>query len=456
MDNISSQTESEIFYGLEDKPPFFASVFAALQHLLAIFVPIITPTLIIAGAMKLDIATSSYLVSMSLLISGVATWIQVRKVGALGSGLLSIQGTSFTFLDTCISIGEEKGLAGIFGTAIAGSPVEMIISRFLPYARKIITPLVSGIVVTMIGMSLIKVGIIDCAGGFAAKQNGTFGDYKYLAISGLVFCTIVLCNRCKNPFLRMSSIVIGMATGYIITICLGWVSFQGMKNVEYFSIPIPFRYGISFSFSGFLAMLLLYIITTIESLGDITATSMVSRQPIEGDVYFKRISGGVLADGFNSFLAGVFNTFPNTTFSQNNGIIQLTGVASRHIGYYIASFLVILGLFPVIGALFSLMPEPVLGGATIIMFGTIAAAGIKIIASNVINRRNLLIIALSFSLGLGVTFEPDILSRFPALVGSLFSSGITTGGLSAILLNIVLPYDLAEKKVEKIKEEIGI
>lgn len=179
MDNFETKaTESdhqsieknEIFYGLEEKPPFISSIFAALQHLLAIFVPIITPTLIIASALKLDLATSSYLVSMSLLVSGVATWIQVRKFGPVGSGLLSIQGTSFTFLDTCVSIGAEKGLAGIFGTAIAGSPIEMVISRFIPYTRKIITPLVSGIVVTMIGMSLIKVGIIDCAGGFAAKK----------------------------------------------------------------------------------------------------------------------------------------------------------------------------------------------------------------------------------------------------------------------------------------------
>lgn len=465
MDNFETKaTESdhqsieknEIFYGLEEKPPFISSIFAALQHLLAIFVPIITPTLIIASALKLDLATSSYLVSMSLLVSGIATWIQVRKFGPVGSGLLSIQGTSFTFLDTCVSIGAEKGLAGIFGTAIAGSPIEMVISRFIPYTRKIITPLVSGIVVTMIGMSLIKVGIIDCAGGFAAKKNGTFGEYKYLAISGLVFCIIVLCNRCKNPFLRMSSIVIGMGSGYIITIFLGWVNFQGLKNLEIVSVPVPFRYGISFSLSGFLAMILLYIITTIESIGDITATCMVSKQSIEGDLYLKRVSGGVLGDGFNSLLAGVFNTFPNTTFSQNNGVIQLTGVASRHVGHYIAGFLVLLGLFPFIGGLFSLMPEPVLGGATIIMFGTIAAAGIKIIATNVINRRSLLIIALSFSLGLGVTFEPGILSHFPPLVRSLFSSGITTGGLSAILLNIFLPHDLADKKIDKIKEEIGI
>ncbi len=191
VQEIKQEAGVDIIYGLDDKPPIVETIFAALQHLLAIFVPIMTPTLIISGALKLDLKTSSYLISMALFISGIATLIQVRKLGPIGSGLLSIQGTSFTFLGTCISIGAEKGLGAIFGTIIAGSPVEMIISRFIPAARKVITPLVSGIVVTLIGISLIKVGIINCAGGFAAKAAGEFGAYKYLGMAGLVLIIIV-------------------------------------------------------------------------------------------------------------------------------------------------------------------------------------------------------------------------------------------------------------------------
>ncbi len=446
----------DIIYGLDDRPPIVETIFAALQHLLAIFVPIITPTLIISGALKLDLKTSSYLISMALFISGIATLIQVRKLGPIGSGLLSIQGTSFTFLGTCISIGAEKGLGAIFGTIIAGSPVEMIISRFIPAARKVITPLVSGIVVTLIGISLIKVGIINCAGGFAAKAAGEFGAYKYLGMAALVLIIIVVCNRSSNPMIRMSSIVIGMGVGYILSIFVGWIDFSGLKGIVPFSIPRPFRYGIGFSVSGFIAMAILYLITTIESIGDLTATSMVSKQPIEGELYVKRIAGGVLGDGFNSMLAGIFNTFPNTTFSQNNGVIQLTGVASRYIGYFIAVFLVILGLFPIIGGVFKLMPDAVLGGGTLIMFGTIAAAGIKIMSSHVIDRRGLLIIAVSYGLGIGVIFAPDILDNFPPLIKSVFSSGITTGGLSAILLNIFLPKSEREKQLQQVEEEAGL
>jgi xanthine permease XanP len=446
----------EIIYSLHDKPPFVEAFFAALQHLLAIFVPIITPTLVISGVLGLDLKTSSYLVSMALFVSGLATFVQIHKVGPIGSGLLSIQGTSFTFLGACVSIGKASGLGVVFTTCMAASPVEMIISRFIPHAKKVITPLVSGIVVTMIGMSLIKVGITNCGGGVAAQNAGTFGSFKYLGMAALVFIAIIIFNRSKNPLLRMSSIVIGMGVGYIISIFLGWVDFSQLKQLDLIAIPIPFKFGVGFNISGFISLTFLYLITTIESIGDLTATSMVSNEPIEGDLYVKRVAGGVLGDGFNSFLAGLFNTFPNTTFSQNNGVIQLTGVASRYIGYYIAGLLMILGIFPMIGGVFKLMPDAVLGGGTIIMFGTIAAAGIKIIASHVIDRRGLLIMAISFGLGLGVTFVPDILNNFPPLLKSIFSSGITTGGLSAILCNILLPKSLREKQIERVEDEIGL
>jgi xanthine permease XanP len=332
----------------------------------------------------------------------------------------------------------------------------MIISRFIPHAKKIITPLVSGIVVTMIGMTLIRVGIISCAGGAAAKSAGTFGSFKYLGMAALVLIIIIIFNRSKNPFLRMSSIVIGMGVGYVVSTFLGWIDFSGLKSLDLLAVPVPFKYWIGFSVSGFISMLLLYLITTIESIGDLTATSMVSGEPIEGDVYMKRVAGGVLGDGLNSALAGVFNTFPNTTFSQNNGVIQLTGVASRQVGYYIAGLLMLIGIFPIVGGIFKLMPEPVLGGGTIIMFGTIAAAGIKIISSHVIDRRGLLIMAIAFGFGLGVTFEPTILDNFPPIIKAIFSSGITTGGLTAILANVLLPKSLREKKLERMEDEIGI
>jgi len=192
-------------------------------------------------------------------------------------------------------------------------------------------------------------------------------------------------------------------------------------------------------------MALLYLITTVESIGDLTATSMVSGEPIEGETYMKRISGGVFGDGVNSAIAAVFNSFPNTTFSQNNGVIQMTGVASRYVGFWIAGLLALFGLFPIIGGIFSIIPNAVLGGATIIMFGTVAASGIRIIASSIIDRRGVLIMAISLGLGLGVTFRPEILGIFSPLVKQIFGSAITTGGLTAIFLNVILPDELRKQ-----------
>lgn len=434
----TEKVNAGLIYGLNDRPPVKDAIFAALQHLLAIFVAIITPPLIIAGALKLDLETTGYLVSMALFASGISTFVQCRKLGPIGCGLLCIQGTSFSFIGPIISAGLTGGLATVFGACIAASTMEMLISRVLKYTRKIITPLVSGIVVTLIGMSLIKVGISACGGGAVAQANGTFGSLRYVGLSALVLVLIIFFNRSNNRYLRMSSIVIGLIVGYVVSWFMGMVDFSSVQSYGGFNLPLPFRYGLSFDISSFIALGIVYVITAIEAYGDITANSLISGEPVEGETFVKRASGGILADGFNSMLAGFLNSFPNSIFAQNNGMIQLTGVASRYVGYYIAGFLIILGLFPAVGLVFSLMPEPVLGGATLLMFGTVAAAGIRIIAAQKIDRKATLVMALSFSLGLSVELVPEILSQLPETIRNVFASGITTGGVTAILSNILI------------------
>lgn len=430
--------KSELIYGLEDKPKLKDALFAALQHLLAIFVAIITPPLIISGALSLDVETTGFLVSMALFASGVSTFIQCRRFGFIGTGLLCVQGTSFSFIGPIISAGLAGGLPLIFGSCIAASSVEMIISRLLKYTRKIITPLVSGIVVTLIGLSLIKVGINACGGGEAARAAGTFGSMDNIGLAVLVLVVIIFFNRSSNKYLRMSSIIIGIAVGYAVAGLLGKVDFGAIPEFGMLYVPVPFKYGIAFDWSSIVAIGVVYLITAIEAYGDITANSLISDEPVEGEKFIKRASGGIFADGFNSMLAGIFNSFPNSIFAQNNGMIQLTGVASRYVGYYIAGFLILLGLFPVVGLVFSVMPDAVLGGATLLMFGTVAASGIRIIAAQDIDRKAILVMALSFSLGLSVELVPDILMGFPEAVRSVFASGITTGGLTAIIANALI------------------
>lgn len=438
MDTPNARTPSVLLYGIEERPPLREAFFAALQHLLAIFIAIVTPPLIIAGALGLDHETTGFLVSMALFASGLSTFIQCRRIGGVGTGLLCIQGTSFSFIGPIISTGMLGGLPLIFGVCIAAAPVEMVISRLLRYTQKVITPLVSGIVVTLIGMSLIKVGIIACGGRTAAREAGTFGNPGYLGLAALVLALIVLFNRSRNRYLRMSSIFIGLGTGYLIAWWAGMIDFASVQHYGGINLPVPFKYGLAFDLSSFIAIALIFVITAIEAYGDITANSLISGEPVKGERFIKRASGGILADGMNSMLAGIFNSFPNSVFAQNNGIIQLTGVASRYVGYYIAGMLMILGLFPAIGLVFSLIPEPVLGGATLLMFGTVAAAGIQIIASQRIGRKEVLVIALSLSFGLSVELVPEVLDKMSISVRNIFSSGITTGGLTAILSNLLI------------------
>ena len=439
------EKSKELIYGLNDRPPIRETVFAALQHLLAIFLAIITPPLIISSALKFDLDTTGFLVSMSLFVSGLATFIQCRRFGPIGAGLLCIQGTSFSFISPIIGAGllgvvngkmnVEMGLSYIFGACLVASVVEMVVSRLLPYTRKIITPLVSGIVVSLIGMCLIKAGINSCGGGQAAVDGGTFGSLQNLGLALLVLVSIIFFNRSNNRFLRMGSIVLGLLIGCIAAYVLGMIDFSSLKGSGSLNIPVPFKYGLNFDLGTIIGIGLIYLVTAVEAFGDITANSLISGEPVEGPVFLKRAQGGVLADGFNSFLAAVFNSFPNSIFAQNNGMIQLTGVASRYVGYFIAAALVLLGLFPVVGKVFSLIPDPVLGGATLLMFGTVAAAGIRIIASTEITRKAVLVMAISFAMGLSVELVPGILDKMPDLIKNIFSSGITTGGLTAILAN---------------------
>ncbi len=440
--------KADLVYQLNDRPPLPQTLFAALQHLLAMFVAVITPSLIICQSLGVPADQTNTIISMSLFASGLSSFIQIRTFGPIGSGLLSIQGTSFNFLGPIIGAGLalkaggadiETMMAAIFGTILVASSAEILLSRVLQFAQRIITPFVSGFVVTLIGLTLVQVGLISMGGGYAAMADGSFGSLDKLALAGTVLAIIVLLNRAHNPYVRVAAIVIAMLVGYVMAYLMGMVNTDNLAETQFIALPIPMQYGLGFDWALFIPLVLIFLITALEAIGDITATSEVSGEPVKGPVYMKRIKGGVLADGLNSALAAVFNSFPNSTFSQNNGVILLTGVASRYVGYFIAGMLVLLGLFPGVASFVQLIPEPVLGGATIGMFGTIAAAGVRIISRVDLDRRAILIMALSFSMGLGIAQKPEILQFMPEFIKNLFSSGVAAGGITAIVLNLLLP-----------------
>ena len=439
-----SSSNSDLIYGLNDRPKPAPALLAALQHVLAAFVGIITPPLIIGSTLGLT-AHLPYLISMALMVSGVGTFIQARRPFGIGAGMICLQGTSFAFLGAVLSAGflvKQRGgspediMAMIFGVCFFGAVVQIVLSRFIGQLRRVITPLVTGIVITLIGISLIKVGITDLGGGFNAPD---FGAPTNLALGVFVVLTIILLNRSNTPWVRLSAIIIGLALGSLAAWFSGKLVPQALPDLPLVSLPIPFRFGFNFDWSAFLPIALIYLISSIETVGDLTANCMIARQPISGPSYISRLKGGVLGDGVSCMIAATFSAFPNTTFAQNNGVIQLTGVASRYVGLYIGVVLFCLGLFPLIGAVLQQIPKPVLGGATLVMFGSVAAAGVRILAQAPLDRRSMLIIATSFGVGLGIAAQPNLLHLMPTLVQNLFDSAITSGGLTAIVLCLLLP-----------------
>ena len=444
-----NQTDQlDLVYGLNDRPRPIIAFLAAFQHLLAIIVPIVTPGLLICLALGVSKEDTNMILSMSLVISGIATFLQCKKVGPFGAGLLIVQGTSFNFIGPIIGIGSamvaagtpvESVMAAIFGVVIAGSFIEMGVSRILPWVKMLITPLVTGIVVLLIGLTLIKEGLISMGGGYQAMSNNTFANADNLIMSCTVLGLIILLNRIRITWVKSSAILIALIAGYTLAGFMGHLDFSGLKDAPLVQVPTPMHFGLSYSWSLFIPMAFIYLVTSLEAIGDITATSKLSNQPVDGATWMERIKGGVLVNGANSFLAGIFNTFPSSVFAQNNGVIQLTGVASRYVGIWIAALLVILGLLPAVAGVIQAVPQAVLGGAVMVMFGAVAASGINILSGIHLDRRALLIIAISLALGLGVAQVPQILEHLPELFRNIFSSGVATGGIAALLLNIILP-----------------
>ncbi|MBZ7986735.1 uracil-xanthine permease family protein [Campylobacter canadensis] len=449
--------KNELIYGLNDKPPFSRAIFAALVHLLAMFVAVITPSLIIGKAIGLSDENITRIVSMSLFASGVAGFIQMMtfkiKNFQIGSGLLSIQGTSFNFVSVIISGGlilrnenlsDEEILAAIFGTLMLCSVAEMIVSMSLKYVRRVISDLVCGIVVMLIGLTLISAGLVSAGGGYASMdkniaENLQFASIQNLSLSGIVLLSIVILNSLKQPFIKVSALFFAILIGIIYASLIGRFDISDVHASSTFIYPIPLFYGLSIESSLILPFAIIFIVTSLETIGDISATSELSNQPTQGKDFERRLRGGVFANGLNSCVSGFFNTFPNSCFGQNNAVIALSGVASRYVGYIVCIMLIICGVFPVVAQFALRIPEPVLGGAILVMFGTIAATGIKIISRATLDKRALMILAISLALGLGVSTQPAILEHFPSIFKTLFSSAIATGGLCAILLELFLP-----------------
>lgn len=439
-------TEVNLIYGVDDDLDLPKKVLFGLQHIFAAFGGIIVVPLVIATSLGFDSKVTTALISASILGSGLATIIQAKGVGKVGARVACIMGTDFTFVSPAISVGSVLGLPGIIGATILGSLFEVILSFFIKPLMKFFPPLVTGTVVALIGLTLLPVSI-DWAAGGAGSAN--YASLENLAVAMFVLVITLLLNNYGKGMISSASILIGIVVGYIVCIPLGLVDFTPVKEASWLSFPKILEFGVTFDAKAVMAFIPAYFVATIGTVGCLKAIGEISNIDI-GD---KRVAAGVLSDGVGSALGGLVGSCPNTSFSQNIGIISLTKVASRHVAVMAGILLVILGFLPKVAAIITGIPNPVLGGVGIMMFGTVAAAGIRTLSNIKLTERNLLIIAISMGLGLGVTFRPDVIHNLPEAIRMIFSSGISTGTIAALILNAVLKESPTSMEFENMYDE---
>ncbi len=423
----------------DKKLPLNKSIPLGIQHVLAMFAGNITVPIIVAGVFGQTPEQKIFLIQMALFVAGVATIIQTVGYKEIGARLPIVQGTSFAFIPIMLPF-KAAGLGAVFTAAFIGGIFQIFIGKVLKPIRHLFPPLVTGIVVLMIGFSLLKVGFMYAGGGGWLMNNKPeiFANANHLTVAASVFIVAIFFNLRGKGMASAASILIGIVAGFIVAAALGMVNYGKIASAAWFAFPMPLQYGIDFVPGAIILMLFMSVVTTIETIGDISATTMGGAKREATD---KEISGGIMADGVGTAFGAIFNAMPNTSYSQNAGLVAFTGVVSRHVGTIAGIVLVLMGLFPKLGGIIAAMPESVIGGAAIIMFGMIVAAGIKLISRAEMDQRNLLILALSLSFGIGMSLLPDFVKNIPDFGISLkllLTTGLIPAGLLAFFLNAIM------------------
>ncbi|MDQ0271018.1 nucleobase:cation symporter-2 family protein [Cytobacillus purgationiresistens] len=403
-----------------------------IQHVLAMYAGAVIVPLIVGGALGLTAEQLTYLVSIDIMMCGIATLLQVWKNKFFGIGLPVVLGCTFTAVGPMISIGGNYGITSIYGAILVSGIFVMLVATFFGKLVRFFPPVVTGSVVTIIGLTLIPVAMNNMAGG---QGSPDFGSIENVMLAFGTLLIILVLYKFSKGFMRAISILIGIAAGTVAAYLMGKVDFSAVGEASLFHMPQPFYFGMpTFDIIPILTMILVAMVSLVESTGVYFALGDITNKKIKD----KDLASGYRAEGLAIFFGGIFNAFPYTTFSQNVGLIQLSGVKSKNVIYVAGTFLVILGLVPKIGALTTVIPASVLGGAMIAMFGMVIASGIKMLSKVDFNsQENLLIIACSIGLGVGVTVVPELFANLPENLRILTESGIVIGSLTAIILNIV-------------------
>ncbi|WP_419904537.1 uracil-xanthine permease family protein [Kiloniella sp.] len=421
-------------------PPLKEAIPLGLQHVLAMFAGNVTVPIIIAGVAGLSGGDKIFLIQTAMFVAGVATLIQTIGFGPVGARLPIVQGTSFAFIPIMIPIVKTAGLGALFASAAIGGVFHFFLGTFIGRLRGCLPPLVTGIVVLSIGLALIPIGIKYAAGGAGPVPD--FGAWHHLGLALLVIVVTLGVKFMAKGFLSASAILVGLVVGYLVAIPMGMVDFGRVGSADWFAVPSLLQYGFEINMAAVAGMLLISVVSAIETVGDISGitTGGAGREATD-----KELAGGTMADGLGTAVGALFGAMPNTSYSQNVGLVALTGVMSRHVVTCGAVFLIVAGLFPKIGAVISVMPNAVLGGASIIMFGMIAGAGLKLLSMTSLSRRDMVIIAVSLGIGLGLKSVPEAVAAFPATAKILLTSGLAPAAFLAVMLNLIIPKEASEE-----------
>lgn len=424
-------------------PPMGQAVPLGLQHVLAMFASNVTPSIIVAGAAGLAFGSAEqiYLIQMAMLFAGVATIFQTLGFGPVGARMPIMQGTSFAFVGVLAGISATQGLGVALTACIIGGLIHFALGSVIGRIRFLFPPLVTGLVILAIGLYLIPVGIKYAAGGAADFQMAaeSFGSLKHWTVALTVIIVALLFKFKTSGALSNAAILIGLLAGYAAAAMLGMVSMAGFQKASWVTSIQVLPYGFEFSLGAVIAVTLVSIVSAVETVGDASATAKAGAGRDATDA---EIAGATYADGLGTAVAGVFGGLPNTSFSQNVGIVGMTGVMSRHVVTIAGVIMVICGLLPKIGALIASMPLPVLGGGVIVMFGMVAAAGMNVLSEVKMTRRNMVIIAISLTAGLGLNLVPTAVQYLPGIWKTLATSAVAPTAFLAIVLNQILPEDM--------------
>ncbi|MDS0282301.1 uracil-xanthine permease family protein [Haloarcula onubensis] len=429
-----SDGEIDLEYERDDRPPLPKSLLLGLQHVAVMIVPATAVAYIVAGAVGLGAADTAYIVQMVLLFSGLATIVQAYTVGPVGARLPIVMGTSFTFVGAAASIGASSGLAAVFGSIlVTGFVVEGLVGWQFKRIKPFFPPLVTGLVVVIIGLYLVPVGMDYAAGGVGAAN---YGSLTNLGLASLVLSVAVLLNLFTTGVTRLLSVLVAIVLGYVAAVAAGLVSFAPVAGASWFAVPSPGKFGFAFEPVPIVTFAFLFLVSAMETVGDMSSiTAAEGRTPTH-----EEFRGALFTDGLLSSLGSVAGTFPVTSFSQNAGIVNFTGVMSRHVVGVGGVILAVLGLSPKVGAVVTTIPSAVFGGAVLLMVGMVAASGTRLIFLHTdLDRRNMVIMAVSLGLGLGVATRPEALAGLPTAAETFFGQPVILTAFAALLLNTFVP-----------------